>query len=255
MKVLSLLATVLLCALPAVRAEAQPCTDAILSCGRSEVFEITNFKHLKQLGKSAAWVRRNCRLESSPTPLGCDWKGTLAGTAVSTYASATTVLDAGPGPAEPPPANRDPRGRIGPTPAPTEVLADTGIYVNEIAAAAERYRLPRHLIRAVMQVESGGNARAISGAGALGLMQLLPATATTMGVTDPYDPAQSIQGGARFLRVLANRFEGDLVKVLSAYHAGSTRVKGRDATPFAATDDYVRKVLKTYYQLRDAATR
>jgi hypothetical protein len=255
MKVLTLLATVLLCALPVIQAQAKPCTDAILSCGRSDVFEITNFKHLKQLGKSAAWVRRHCRLESSPTPLGCDWKGTLAGTAVAAYSTATTVLDAGPAPAEVPPTNRDPRGRFGPTPAPTELLADTGVYASEIAAAAERYRLPRHLIRAVMLTESGGNPGVVSGAGAQGLMQLLPATAATMGVTDAFDPAQSIQGGARFLRVLANRFEGDLVKVLSAYHAGSTRVKGRDATPFAATDDYVRKVLKTYYQLRDAATR
>ena len=84
---------------------------------------------------------------------------------------------------------------------------------------------------------------------------VLAQSAKAMGVDDLYDTAQNVMGGARFLRVLANRFDGDLVKVLSAYHAGSTRVLGRDATPFAATDDYVRKVLKIYYQLRDAGER
>jgi soluble lytic murein transglycosylase-like protein len=134
-------------------------------------------------------------------------------------------------------------------------LADDGPYASEIAQAASRYRLPPQLVRAVMQVESGSNPLVVSNKGAVGLMQLLPATAAALGVEDIHDPAQNILGGARFLRVLANKFEGDLVKVLSAYHAGSMRVLSRDATPFAATDDYVRKVLKTYYQLRDAALR
>ena len=83
------------------------------------------------------------------------------------------------------------------------------------------------------------------------LMQLMPATAKAMGVKDRRDPEQSIMGGARFLRVLANRFKGDLVKVLSAYHAGSTRVRKRAGPPYAATDSYVRKVLGIYYALRD----
>ena len=135
------------------------------------------------------------------------------------------------------------------------MVVDLGPFSAEIAAAAERYRLPTALLRGVLTVESGGNPLAVSNKGAVGLMQLLPETAKAMGVDDLYDTAQNVMGGARFLRVLANRFDGDLVKVLSAYHAGSTRVLGRDATPFAATDDYVRKVLKIYYQLRDAGER
>ncbi len=149
-----------------------------------------------------------------------------------------------------PPVNRD-NAKHGPTLAPKDPL-DTGIFADEIGAAAQRYKLPPQLIRAVMMTESGGNPLVLSNKGAVGLMQLLPATAREMGVDDIHDVAQNLMGGTRFLRVLANRFDGDLVKVLSAYHAGSTRVLGRDATPFAATDDYVRKVLRLYYQLRDA---
>jgi soluble lytic murein transglycosylase-like protein len=140
-------------------------------------------------------------------------------------------------------------------PAPAQVPqvteADTGPFSAAIKRAAERYKLPADLIRAVMKVESGYKPEATSVKGAVGLMQLMPATAAAMGVKDPRDPQQNIMGGARFLRVLANRFRGDLVKVLSAYHAGSTRVKRRGATPFAKTDSYVRKVLGIYYALRD----
>ena len=75
-----------------------------------------------------------------------------------------------------------------------------------------------------MYVESRFKPRALSRVGAMGLMQLMPNTAAGMGVTDPYDPYQNIMGSARYLRTLATRFQGDYVKVLSAYHAGGAAV-------------------------------
>lgn len=202
-------------------------------------------------------------------PPGCTWKrlgsggGGSGGTVVLTSGGYSAPAAPASAPASPttPPARRDAWGKRSPTPSPprddspASGLPDDGPFAAEIAQAATRYRMPAQLVRAVMQVESGGNPLVVSHKGAVGLMQLLPATAAALGVEDINDPAQNIMGGTRFLRVLANKFEGDLVKVLSGYHAGSMRVLSRDATPFAATDDYVRKVLKTYYQLRDAALR
>lgn len=225
----------------------------------SPVISMTDLRSLQASGKSARWIQKNCWV-SFREPDGCNWRASGGGTVSQTTVVTSTLPPSTYGSATPP-ARRDAKGRLGPTMAPPreEVapasLPDEGVFATEIAAAATRFKLPPHLIRAVMMVESGGNPLAVSHKGALGVMQMLPATAQAMGVDDPHDVAQSIMGGARFLRVLANRFDGDLVKVLSAYHAGSTRVLGRDATPFAATDDYVRKVLKLYYQLRDAAAR
>lgn len=245
----------LLLLLPVVAA-ARPCTEAILECGHSrDVTTIKNAKALFQAGWSAARIHAHCR-PSVLEPPGCEW-ATHPASAAPSGAGRTTVSSPQPSPEPESPPNRD-NAKHGPTPAPRDVQQDGaaphdgGIFADEIAAASQRFRLPAQLIRAVMMTESGGNPLVLSGKGAVGLMQLLPGTAKEMGVDDIHDVAQNIMGGARFLRVLANRFEGDLVKVLAAYHAGSTRVMGRDATPFAATDDYVRKVLRLYYQLRDA---
>ena len=242
---------------------ARPCTEAIFDCGRGGDVTIKNAKALFSEGRSASWIRSRCR-PSVVEPPGCDWSGrtsasTPGGAGSSTVLTNTrpTFNDTAPGPLPEPvappiaaPVNRD-NAKHGPTLAPKDPL-DNGIFAEEVGTAAQRYKLPPQLIRAVMMTESGGNPLVLSNKGAVGLMQLLPATAREMGVDDIHDVAQNLMGGARFLRVLANRFDGDLVKVLSAYHAGSTRVLGRDATPFAATDDYVRKVLRLYYQLRDA---
>ncbi len=237
-------------------AYARPCSEAIFDCGRNGDVTIKNAKALFSEGRTATWIRSRCRPEVVEPP-GCDWanRGQASSTGGSTVVAKAnpTYADAPPSPVPTPvdpPVNRD-NARHGPTPAPKDPL-DTGIFADEIGAAAQRYKLPPQLIRAVMMTESGGNPLVLSNKGAVGLMQLLPATAREMGVDDIHDVAQNLMGGARFLRVLANRFDGDLVKVLSAYHAGSTRVLGRDATPFAATDDYVRKILRLYYQLRDA---
>ena len=92
---------------------------------------------------------------------------------------------------------------------------------------------------------------AVSRVGALGLMQLMPQTARSMGVTDPFDPRQNILGGSRYLRVLANRFEGDLILTTAAYNAGGGAVQRYGGIPpFAETQRYVRRVLEHYQRYR-----
>ena len=117
-----------------------------------------------------------------------------------------------------------------------------------IRAAAEKYRLPEALLLAVMAVESNYDHRALSEKGAMGLMQLMPATAKDMYVSDAWDPAQNIDGGARYLRVLANQYEGDMVKTLAAYNAGPEAVRraGGGVPNIPETQEYVRKVVALY---------
>ena len=117
-----------------------------------------------------------------------------------------------------------------------------------IRAAAQRYQLPESLLRAVIHTESNYYAQAVSRAGAVGLMQLMPKTAKALGVHDPHDPGQSIHGGARYLRLLANRYDGDMVLVLAAYNAGAGNVERYGGVPpFSETRAYVRSVLRRYY--------
>ena len=112
-----------------------------------------------------------------------------------------------------------------------------------IAQAARTYNLPPGLLRAVIQVESGGNPRAVSPAGAQGLMQLMPETARGLGVQDPFDPEQNVMGGARYLRQLLDRYGGDLDRALAAYNAGPGAVERYGGIPpYQETQTYVRKV-------------
>lgn len=121
-------------------------------------------------------------------------------------------------------------------------------YDSIIRAAAQRYQLPESLLRAVIHTESNYYAHAVSRAGAMGLMQLMPKTAKALGVRDPNDPGQNVHGGARYLRLLANRYDGDMVLVLAAYNAGAGNVeKYGGVPPFAETRSYVRSVLRRYY--------
>jgi soluble lytic murein transglycosylase-like protein len=117
-----------------------------------------------------------------------------------------------------------------------------------IRAAADKYRIPEALLFAVMAVESNFDHRALSEKGAVGLMQLMPGTAKEMYVSDAWDPAQNIEGGARYLRVLANQYAGDMVKTLAAYNAGPDAVKraGGAIPPIPETQEYVRKVVALY---------
>ena len=120
-----------------------------------------------------------------------------------------------------------------------------------IREAAQLYQIPEALIRAVIKQESDFNAWSVSSSGALGLMQMLPSTAQSMTVTDPFDPRQNVLGGTRYLRVLANTFNGDLVLTLAAYNAGSGAVIRYGAVPpYEETQNYVRQVLRYYYDYR-----
>jgi soluble lytic murein transglycosylase-like protein len=121
-------------------------------------------------------------------------------------------------------------------------------YVSHIRGAAEKYQLPEALILAVMAVESNFDSRALSGKGAMGLMQLMPSTARELFVADAWDPAQNIEGGARYLRLLANQYSGDLIKTLAAYNAGPDAVRraGEAVPNIPETREYVRKVVALY---------
>jgi len=122
-------------------------------------------------------------------------------------------------------------------------------YDNYIRQASLLYQIPENLVRAVIMVESGFNPRAISKADAKGLMQLVPATANRMLVDDIFDPRQNIYGGVRYLRVLANLFNGDLFLTLAAYNAGEGAVvKYGGIPPYSETQAYVARVVAYYRQ-------
>ncbi len=116
-------------------------------------------------------------------------------------------------------------------------------YIEHIRTAAAETNLPEDLLQSMILRESGGNAQAVSRKGAAGLMQLMPDTAKAMGVSDRFDPKESIMGGARYLRSLVDRF-GDLKTALAAYNAGPTNVvRNGGKVPFAETGKYVETIL------------
>jgi soluble lytic murein transglycosylase-like protein len=117
-------------------------------------------------------------------------------------------------------------------------------YDAQITAAATKYGIDPALLKGLIRQESNFNASAQSGAGAQGLTQLMPGTAASLGVTDPTDPAQAIDGGAKYLKQQLDRFGGDPSKALAAYNAGPGAVaKYGGVPPYAETQNYVQKVL------------
>ncbi|MFO0666530.1 MAG: lytic transglycosylase domain-containing protein [Polyangiaceae bacterium] len=120
-------------------------------------------------------------------------------------------------------------------------------YDSWIREAASLYQLPVELVRAVIKVESDYDPRAVSSSGARGLMQLMPETAGHMMVKDIDDPHDNIFGGVRYLRILANAFNGDLVLTIAAYNAGDGAVmRYGGVPPYEQTRDYVTKVVRYY---------
>src|SRR5262249_12609877 len=113
-------------------------------------------------------------------------------------------------------------------------------------AAADKYGLPRKLVRSVMAAESGFNPNAVSPKGAIGLMQLMPDSAQMLGV-DPHDPAQNVDAGTRYLRDLLNRYNGQLWHALAAYNAGPGAVqKYNGLPPYRETLNYLIRIDRDY---------
>jgi len=123
-------------------------------------------------------------------------------------------------------------------------------FASKIAEVASRYQVPEALIHAVIDIESAYDPNAISRAGAVGLMQLMPATARRYGVANRRNPSASLTGGTRYLKDLLLRFDSNLELALAGYNAGENAVEkfGNQIPPFDETQNYVRKVLELYSQ-------
>lgn len=141
--------------------------------------------------------------------------------------------------------------------APAVKVGDN--YHGIIKRHAEKYELDPSLIRAVITAESGFDPSAVSTKGAMGLMQLMPATAYLMGVGNPFNPEENIAGGVRYLKLLLDRYNGNLKLALAAYNAGPKTVEKYGAIPpISETKDYIKKILTMYKgktHSRPASTR
>jgi soluble lytic murein transglycosylase-like protein len=126
-------------------------------------------------------------------------------------------------------------------------IAQLPRYAAEIEEAATHYGVPRRLIEEVIRAESAFNASAVSAKGARGLMQLMPATASMLGVRNSFDPGENIRGGVRHLRMLIDRYGNNLPLALAAYNAGEQAVNAYGGIPpYPETQQYVRKILAAY---------
>ena len=116
-----------------------------------------------------------------------------------------------------------------------------------ISQIARKHGVDEKLVKALVQQESGFNPKATSYCGAKGLMQLMPGTAKTLGVTDPYNPVQNVDGGVRHLKWLLSKYNGNKILALAAYNAGSGAVDKYDGVPpYKETQNYVKKILANY---------
>jgi soluble lytic murein transglycosylase len=127
-----------------------------------------------------------------------------------------------------------------------DYISPVGTYDDLIKNASRRYGVPPALVKAVIHAESAFDPRAVSPKGAMGLMQLMPATAQLMGVAQPFHASQNVRGGTRYLRSLHDRY-GSWTHTLAAYNAGPTAVdQYRGVPPYAETRQYVKRVLSYY---------
>jgi soluble lytic murein transglycosylase-like protein len=170
---------------------------------------------------------------------------TLAAAQTGGPAPSNTVLPSGPSGVAPPPAS------LGPLPVspgaanvvPLSAASEPGDYETLIQKYAAQNNLEPSLVKAVIQTESGGNPRSVSGAGAMGLMQLMPANVKEAGISDPFDPEQNIAAGTKQLAGLLSQYHGDLDLALAGYNAGPGNVrKYGGVPPFTETQNYIHRV-------------
>jgi soluble lytic murein transglycosylase-like protein len=145
----------------------------------------------------------------------------------------------------------------GPLPAGADAEGKQARPLEEIIAdASDRHLIDADLLRIMIAVESQGNPRAVSPKGARGLMQLMPDTAAELGVTDVFDPEANIEAGTRYLRLLLERYNNDLVKALAAYNAGPERVRLHNGVPpYRETIGYVSRIVREFNRAKLAARK
>ena len=126
-------------------------------------------------------------------------------------------------------------------------LAVNADYSSYVQKSARKYEIEPELIHAVIRTESNGNHRAVSKKGAMGLMQLMPSTASDMNVANPFSPEENIEGGTRYLRYLIEKFNGNLTLAIAAYNSGPKTVERYgNVPPISETKQYVSRVLALY---------
>src|SRR5574344_176095 len=119
--------------------------------------------------------------------------------------------------------------------------------LNIVSQVSKKYDVDEKLIQAVIKQESGFNSKDRSKAGAMGLMQLMPSTAKHLGVKDPFNPVQNVEGGVKYLKSMLNKYHGNVILALAAYNAGSGAVDKYDGVPpYAETQNYVKNILANY---------
>jgi soluble lytic murein transglycosylase-like protein len=125
-----------------------------------------------------------------------------------------------------------------------------------VAEASEKQGVDSDFIHSVIKQESAGNANAVSRTGARGLMQLMPGTASQLGVKDSFSPEQNVHGGTRYLRELLERYNGDAIKALAAYNAGPGAVdRYKGVPPYRETQQYVQRVIRDYNKSKQSAEK
>jgi len=128
-----------------------------------------------------------------------------------------------------------------------DLKVSKGYIQDVVKKMSSKYGVDERLVMAIIKQESNFNPNAISSAGAQGLMQLMPATAKRLGVKNPFDAAQNIEGGVKHIRGLIDRYRGNIVLAIAAYNAGGGNVDKYDGVPpFSETQNYVKRILTNY---------